>query len=666
MIFLLSLIIIVLIFIFYKKTVPQLDPVRKYLLIALRSISIIIVLILLLNPIIYFIRNRIFQPEFIVLRDISDSMNLRSGDVTKTELLADFHDQYTDKLKRNGFKLMKYDFAGGLSGDTGSTFLSKTLTELSDLKNFRDVKGFILLSDGWFKDDDLDIIQDMNIPVYSYIPQVDDKQFDLEITDFKYNRTAFRNEITPLVVNVFSQNYTGKARLELFLDDHLSLTQQIDFKVNNFQQLVLDHVFSDPGFIPIKVAIQADTIGEINTANNMISGAIQVVQNRNQVLILSDKLTWDTKFIVDALRGNERWKTEFLIKTNRLLQGNIPVRLQEKIQNISLLLIINNEKLSMDPSEKEIISNYVNNGGGVILLGKLDAFLQSISPVMMTEKLSRDQGVLYFTETSKQYQSFDFIDKSSLRNIPPLDFYHIKPKAQTQVLAGIENEDRSPVILYSDWGESKILYLAFTGFWKWQLWDSAGTYSKFISDICMWIGQKDSERFSAFAEKTSYDPGEIVKIRLQAYDEKLIPLTDLNVIVNIFNASGKLVFEGYMIETDNEYTVMINDLEPGSYTFRLTEDDLGQSSEDNFFVSENKPESRDQGFNSALLNYIAGKTDGKAYRSISENNFIIPDNNSRTQLIRLELPVYKKWYIITIFLLCFCLELFLRKRWGLL
>jgi hypothetical protein len=30
------------------------------------------------------------------------------------------------------------------------------------------------------------------------------------------------------------------------------------------------------------------------------------------------------------------------------------------------------------------------------------------------------------------------------------------------------------------------------------------------------------------------------------------------------------------------------------------------------------------------------------------------------------IPLYRKWYIITLFLLSFCVELYLRKRWGLL
>ncbi|MCK4695840.1 MAG: hypothetical protein KAT74_08760, partial [Candidatus Cloacimonetes bacterium] len=63
MIFILIFITIILILLFYKRTVPQLDKKRKLLLAFLRSISIITILVLLLNPIIYFLKHKIIKPE---------------------------------------------------------------------------------------------------------------------------------------------------------------------------------------------------------------------------------------------------------------------------------------------------------------------------------------------------------------------------------------------------------------------------------------------------------------------------------------------------------------------------------------------------------------------------------------------------------------------------
>jgi len=38
----------------------------------------------------------------------------------------------------------------------------------------------------------------------------------------------------------------------------------------------------------------------------------------------------------------------------------------------------------------------------------------------------------------------------------------------------------------------------------------------------------------------------------------------------------------------------------------------------------------------------------------------------QNEITKREYDLYKKWYIPAIFILSFCLELFLRRRWGLL
>jgi len=92
MIYLLSLTTIALVILFYRKTVPQLTKVQKVFLIILRSLSIIIVLALFLNPILYLIQSELIHPEIILLNDVSDSMNLVIDDSTKTDRLRQFRD----------------------------------------------------------------------------------------------------------------------------------------------------------------------------------------------------------------------------------------------------------------------------------------------------------------------------------------------------------------------------------------------------------------------------------------------------------------------------------------------------------------------------------------------------------------------------------------------
>ncbi len=69
----------------YFRTLPSLSKGRRALLFSLRSIGIYILLLLLLSPVLHFIHNRRALPEILILTDISESMDLRSGSGTKSD-----------------------------------------------------------------------------------------------------------------------------------------------------------------------------------------------------------------------------------------------------------------------------------------------------------------------------------------------------------------------------------------------------------------------------------------------------------------------------------------------------------------------------------------------------------------------------------------------------
>ena len=103
---------------------------------------------------------------------------------------------------------------------------------------------------------------------------------------------------------------------------------------------------------------------------------------------------------------------------------------------------------------------------------------------------------------------------------------------------------------------------------------------------------------------------------------------------------------------------------PGKYKFEISDKTSHSQTEGEFMISQYSPESRDNGINISLLSYISNKTYGKL---IDDPDLLeIPTAEKEITKIRSEIPIYKKWYLITFFLLVFCTELFLRKRWGLL
>jgi len=593
-------------------------------------------------------------------------MEQKQKDISKTDVLQTFREAMEKEFSSKNYKITKFKFAEGLDGPASSTNFSRTLSEISAKHDLSNVKNILLFSDGWFKDENLNILENIDIPVFTLSPEFNSIDFDLQVSRLKYNKTTYTEEITPIIADISAENYFGKARLNLEMNGKKIQTKEIDFSSENFQQIFFEYNFQKTGLIPFEVNVLADSTGEINFDNNRFPAAIQVLDSRSKILVISDKLNWDVKFVIDAIQKNPRWNVEFLLKDKILKQGKTRTKLLEKIENVKVLFLINSQNMNFNNEEIEIINSFTKNGGGLFLQGNPISQLMELYPAKKSNIRKSFKSNLYFTKESKQYRSFDLDDQHSIENIPPVDYYYVSPKLQAKVLAKIENEEQSPAILFQEYEQGKILYFAFQNLWKWQLWDAEQNYSEFISNISSWLGQRSSDRFISYTDKNSYFAGENIKFRLNAYDEKLSPLQNLNAKLIIRNEDKKIVLEKYLIAKEDEYFLEIESPEPGKYSYQISDENIDQETDGEFLVTAYNPENRDRGFNLPLLSYIALQTGGKMIDEKNLNKFDLPKAIMKNEELRTEIPIYRKWFIIAIFLVSFCLELYLRKRWGLL
>ena len=121
-----------------------------------------------------------------------------------------------------------------------------------------------------------------------------------------------------------------------------------------------------------------------------------------------------------------------------------------------------------------------------------------------------------------------------------------------------------------------------------------------------------------------------------------------------------------MLAKENEYIFEIESLEKGIYNYSVFAEKPGQQIGGNFLVTDDNPEARDRGFNQPLLAFISKQTNGKILKAETLQDFTFTKATSIFEELKTELPIYRKWYLIALFLVCFCTELFLRKRWGML
>ena len=666
MVFIAAFIIILLIILFYKRTQPPVDKRQKLILILLRSITIIILIILLLNPIIYFNQQKTIKPKFLILDDNSTSMDLMIDNIPKSETMNAVEAEIKTNLKSTNYETISYEFAHGLKGNSNTTLLSKTLMDIAKQKDLDNVKSIFLVSDGWFKDEDLSFLDNYLIPINVYLPGFKRTMSDLEISSIKYNKKAYKNETFPIITNVYAKNFQKKAKVELRVRGKTVSIKEINFTQNKLNQVVFEPIFQETGLIPFEIEVFSDSLMEADTSNNSFPGAVQAVENRMKILLIGDHLSWDAKFIKDVIITNPRWESKFLLWDEKLYEADQATELTDHLDDTIIIILFNKGELQLSEENASLISNFVNEGGGLILFGLNISSLANLFPTETINTYLDKDEIIYFTSLSRNYQIFNRIDNNSERNIPPVNYFYTNTDLQAKILARIENEEQSPAIVLSDSNPGKVLHFCFFNLWKWQLWQADNAYSDFVNDLLMWMGQNNTDRFYAYTTRNIYFQGEDIKIILQAYDETLTPVRNINARLLVKDNKGNMVIEKYMISGDDEYLAILENLEAGKYNYEITNELTGQKTTGEFIVNLASNENRDHGFNEPMLKFVAAKTGGIVFDKDSLTDFNLPNANSRKKLLQLELPLYKKLYFILLFLICFCLELYLRKRWGLL
>ncbi|MCF7912349.1 MAG: hypothetical protein K9M99_07465 [Candidatus Cloacimonetes bacterium] len=648
---------------FYWQTMPEISSGRRYALAALRWIALAVVMILLFNPIIRYSRNQPIQTRQLLLLDNSLSMEEKSGSEIKYQVYQEAEAQVKKLLQDKGYECETVTFADGIAGDQESSRLAKTMADLHDQDRLRNVKDIFLFSDGWFDDSDPEFIQNIQFPLQVYQTDFQAPDFDLQINRLKYNQRAWLKDLNPFIVDVSATNYNGKAEVDFYISEQKIQSSQLDFSQEKYQQIIFEHEFLTTGLQPIRVEVRSDSLEETETENNSFPGAVLVLEEKAAVKIISDRLSWEGRYLVQAAAREERFEVTYLQKDNELHKEREIVQMGAEIENCQVLCLVNYGKLSFSNAQIELIDRYVTNGGGLLYLGQPLPGLEGILPVRSTGIRREFEGKFRLTPESSNYQSFKVL-KENLEEIPPVRFYYTELLRSGTLLADFPAEQTPPAIVFQEYGNGKVLYVSFLDLWKWQLWGEESHYEVFANNILQWLSYAKAENFFAWSEQNSYLLGEEAKINLAAFDEKYAPMSDLQAEI-VISQDGQEYLRDFMNKANDNYNFSFTASEPGEYKYKIINTEGNQETEGKFLIESASSETRDRGTNSALLKFLAKQTNGKEFTRTEDFNDY-PQAETAYKTTYHEIPLYKKWYVIAIFLLSFCLEIFFRKRWGLL
>ncbi len=644
--------------IYYRKTTPELSLREKLVYIAFRTIALSVILLYLFNPIYTYSKRFLQADHVVILNDISDSMDAELNDYSKNSIIAHELEKLERALEEKSYEVTTLSFANGIDGAPNSTSISKTLDDLNSRVDLNKVKELYLFSDGWFQDNNYNDIIILNKPINSYIYEYTEQVDSLKIVSIDYNDTCFLNETSPFEINIESSVKT-KANCSMLVDGVVVSAKEVDVKADQLVSIEFEYKFHNLGIQTIDFVVSKEGTEELHA-----DATVRVIKAKDKVMLVSDALNWETKQIKDALKNNARFSIEVLqAKHKRLYSGNQLIRDEVKLSDYSLMILVNNGNLKLSNGTIQILTNRLIAGSSIILIGEPVKGLEQIQAMKSSQMSRMFEGTLNLTSIGKSYSVFSNF-QAQKRNIPPVKYKYYSLEHGSEILATFDNQDLSPAISLKKSGTGLFLHFGLQNLWKWSLWDEENSYGKTIENLANWLSNNQDKKMLLSASKPSYLYGEKVELQFQAFDEKLERIYGLNPLLKIVNSEGSNIDKNYMIEDDDLYSATVENLKPGVYSAIASIPNMQTELKEEFIVKDTGVESMNLGFNLENLKYISAITRGASFTDVTD----VPIVKAKTERIakEFEIHLYKKVWLLVIFLIAFSVELLLRRRKGLI
>ncbi len=661
MIYLVSILVIIGVLIFYRVSTPFISRNKRILLGVLRSSYIIILCIFLFNPVLFFLKKQVIQDKVIILNDDSESMEIKFNNQEKTKYYNEIKDNLINMLDAKGINYDIHNLSEYNELKKKSSYILPFFEFIKKKNNFHNIKGIFFLSDGWIHDENLQALSSSEIPVYTFNTGLSEEIHDIKIEDIQYNKTAYRSETALIKAKVNAGDSESVIKVQFLTDKKVIQEKSVKLIKNQVSDIDFEIQFNQTGLIPFSV--QLSNVKDDYIHNNYMAGAIQVVESKQRIALISDVLNFDVLYLSQLLQANKRYNTDIIIQKNKRFYKN-GISHHLNLKDYASVIMVNNGSLSMNNEFKNNLLTLMDQSFGVLSIGYPINGIEEISPVTKSNISNLFRGNFKVSPSANQYQIFENLS-SETQNIPIVSYLYLTVKNQGLVLSFIENESKSPWIVYRSYLNSHIFHICGFDIWKWKSLSGTDSYDNFFNGLIDWISRKNNERFYAYTDKNTYLYGECVSIMLNAYDESFNTLNNISPAISL-KKEGKSVTEDFLVFNNSQYHIKIENLKPGKYDYQVIEKAKNLSTNGVFMIHSKNKELYETGFNNSMLAMLSHMSKGRFVTSKELDQFILKPSNHTVVQQKIELQLYKKWQVILLFITLICMEYFLRKRWGLL
>ena len=636
----------------------------------LRFLAIFGIILLIINP--KFTKNEytLEKANLVLLADNSSS--IRAGD--RTQVISAFSSlKNKEEGLSSSFNILKYSFGADLihSDSLGpvekSTNISKALARINEI--FTGTKTAVVL----FSDGNQTIGEDyefygkqQKFPVYPVVLGDTTRYDDIAISQINTNKYAYLKNKFPLEIFIA---YDGKEKvsseLRILVDGKPVYKEKVSLSNISNTKIISAHI--EAGTVGMKNirAIIDPLPNEKNTVNNEKSVAVEVLDEKTNVAIISTIQHPDIGALKKAIESNEQ-------RLATIYRPDTDIR---KLQEVDIYILYQPDA-SFDKVYEQILAR---NSNSFTLLGTYTDlnFLNKIQNNFLIETAYPEQEI--FASPNAAFSKFD-ISEFSLQDFPPLlsdaGPVNILGSGEALLKMRIKGVDLDqPLLAVMERETAKHAILVGENIWKWRVQSYRNdqtfeNFDDFLGKLIFYLSASKGKNRLVLDYGSIYNNSSETKIKATYFDETFAFDANASINIKVGNISTNTSTEVPMLLKDGYYEADLSNLSPGKYDFTatVTKENLNRSG--SFTILDFDAEKQFTSSNYGKLNRLAKNTEGKLYfpdqldslaMALKNDPKLIPVQKSKQIVV----PLIDFKFLMGIIITALSLEWFIRKFNGL-
>ncbi len=586
----------------------------------LRFVAVFFISFLLLSPM---TKRRVVEtekPVVVLVHDNSRSVVLTADSAYYRTGYLQNVEQLKQSLSAN-YQVEEHSFGGDLQNgfnrkfDQEATNISLALNQIQDIYKGRNVAAVVLATDGIANAGNVPQTSAGLYPYPIYTIALGDTAIrnDAAIKSINANKITYLNSQFPVKIAIKADKLQGNsARLTVQKEGKILFSKQINYSLDRF--FTTESVLLDAD----KAGVQLYTVrldvcnGEVSTANNVQTFAVEVLDSRRRVAIVGQAPHPDIGAMKRYLENSETYEVETFAAD----------KFAANPQQYHLFVL--HQLPDNNPSHNTLVTKVLQQRiPTLFVLGQQTSFA-SFDRLQLGLAInagsSRSDEATAVVNPSFSHFSADN-DLWGVEAFPPLTvpFGNVQCGSGTQTLlfAKVGSvQTQRPLVAFAQKNGVRYGFVVGEGLWRWPLADysdngSSEVFATLMDKTCTYLSaQANKQQFNVKAA-ASFAETEVITLNAELYNDNYELVNTPDATLTVSDGHGQSRDYSFR-RTQNSYSVAIGTLPQGRYSY-LAKTTLGGktfSQIGNFVVQRLVLEKNSLTADHQLLNTIARNTGG--------------------------------------------------------